>query len=84
MAVRSASVASHTGKAADAGPVSLPLALASAYEHLAEASGGLYATVTLRFSSLGHAPLQTTIQVTFRRAPHKVLHGHRRNRKRKS
>lgn len=69
--VRSASVAARRATAHQAGLTVLTLTLASSYLHLAEASNGLYTTVTVDFSAPGHPSLKVTIPVTFHRAVHK-------------
>ncbi len=71
--VRTASVASRSSRPAAAGLVVLPLALAKAYKHLAEAPAGLSANVTLTFSTPGHPSLHASVQVKFRRAVQKHI-----------
>jgi hypothetical protein len=66
--LRTASVASRSGRPGAAGLVVLPLKLGSSYRRLAEGAAGLYASVTVKFSSPGHPLLQANVQVTFRRA----------------
>jgi hypothetical protein len=60
-------VAGASASAVGEGPVKLVMTLSSQYRALAAAQGGLEASVTLTFSSPGHATLHDTVPVLFAR-----------------